>query len=118
VDEEGKPRTQPTLNGLRYHTFLLHYESLINLIACGLVLFLLYFLDTVLALNLETDFGFSGDTVGYVYIPSMVAFLIMCPIASRLCNYVDKRVLITLSFILQTFAYFLVGPSEVLHLPK
>lgn len=96
----------------------MHYESLINLLACALVLFLLYFLDTVLALNLENEFGLTGDTVGYVFIPPMIAFLIMCPVAVKLCDKVDKKILITLSFLLQALSYLLVGPSEFLHIPK
>lgn len=63
-----------------------HYESLITLLAGALVLYLIYFLDTVLAVNLENTFGLTGDNVGYAYIPSMVLFLIMCPIVAHLCK--------------------------------
>lgn len=98
--------------------FLTNYQSLITLIACALTLFIIYFLDTILAVTLEDEFGLTGDNVGYIYIPAMAFFLIACPVAAYLCNKMEKRVLIALSFFFASIAYFLTGPSELFKLPK
>lgn len=86
IDEEDDSHKAPVdliqTRGLKYSMFLTNYQSLITLIACALILFIVYFLDTILAVHLQDDFGLTGSNVGYVYIPSMGSFLIMCPIVA------------------------------------
>lgn len=95
-----------------------NYEALITLIGCGVVMFMLYFLDTILAVNLEDKFGVTGNTVGYVYIPPMVGFTIFCYIVAKLSKKVEKKFLIVIGFLTFPIAYFLIGPSLILNIPK
>lgn len=74
-------------------------------------MFLLYFLDTILAVNLENVFGLTGDTVGYVYIPPMIGFTIFCYVVAKLSKKVEKKILIVIGFLSYPIAYFLIGPS-------
>jgi hypothetical protein len=60
----------------------------------------------------------TADTVGYVYIPPMVGFTIFCYVVAKLSKRVQKKVLIVLAFFMSAIAYFLIGPSKILGLPK
>lgn len=89
-----------------------------SLFACSVQCFLVYFLDTALAFNIQQTFGVSSDVVGYVYIPTMVSFIFVCVFVGKASNYTTKKALIAYSFLIQGLSYFLTGPSETLHIPK
>lgn len=126
VEEQNKKIEEREASGaaaysqkpVTYSLFLKNYEALITLIGCGVVMFLLYFLDTILAVNLEDVFGLTGDTVGYVYIPPMVAFTIFCYVVAKLSKKVEKKVLIVIGFLIFPISYFLIGPSEIMGIPE
>ena len=73
--------------------------------------FLIYFLDSVLALNFQEQFGIQPDKTGYVYIPAMVVNTIMCPITGMLTKKVERRTLMALSFGIASVSYLFTGPS-------
>jgi len=87
-----------------------------HIIAKPLAAVCLHFLDPILSLHME-ELGWSEDDTGFVFALYALTWAIGSLMAGCICQHVNRRVVIFLSFITLSMSLLLVGPSAILGLP-
>ena len=96
---------------LKYSDYLKNYRVCITLVGASMTMFLLYFLDGIISENLLVVFGLDGDVVGYVFVPPLLVFVLMCPVIGMISKKIESRVCIVFAYNLTTLGIFCTGPS-------
>jgi hypothetical protein len=78
----------------------------------------LYFIDSIYSVYLAKEFGIGPDLIGYIYIPPLLIYIILCPFISKLNEKFENRVFIVFGFAIMYIALTLSGPSEIMHIPS
>lgn len=76
------------------------------------------FVDTILADNLEEIFHMNSSLISVVYASQCFGFLLTSPFPHRLLEKFNSIEIMLVTMIIQVLACFMLGPSEVLHLPN
>lgn len=93
-------------------------RAVFALVSISLCLNLFSFVDTILAENLDEEFGLSSSVISLVYAGQCFGFLLTSPFPHRLLEKYNSIEIMLITMIVQIFACFMLGPSEVLHFPN
>lgn len=89
-----------------------------DLLACFVMIMMINFLDSIVAVRFESRFGLSEELVGYVFACPFLIYAIGCPFVTAISNRLHRRITITISFILGLVGIIMTGPSPTLHIPE
>jgi MFS family permease len=104
---------------LSYSDFLLNKRCAFTLGATMCVIVITSFLEAILSLRLSEFYDIGGDKAGYVYGGAFLAFTLACPFVNKICQkYKQRRIMISLSFLIMACGLVLTGPSKFFNLPK
>jgi len=107
--------SQASTNVFRYSTFFKNKYSLLALLARLLSTLCYWFLDPILGLQL-VELGMNDNNTGFVFALYSATWAIGSPVVGYICQYVNRRVVILVSFLLLAVSLLFVGPSVILGL--
>ena len=90
--------------------------SLMALVAMFFGIVCLQYFDLVLSEHL-IDLGMSEDNVGFAFALFGFTWAAGAPIVGLVCQYVNRRTVVAVSFIMIGISLLLTGPSTLLELP-
>jgi MFS family permease len=98
--------------------FFKNTRALFGLLACFVMIMMINFLDSIVAVRFEKNFGLSEDVVGYVFACPFLIYAIGCPFVTAISNRLHRRITITIAFVLGLGGIIMTGPSLLLQLPE
>ncbi|CDW83202.1 mfs-type transporter slc18b1 [Stylonychia lemnae] len=76
------------------------------------------FCDTSLPYYLEEEFRFNPSMISLVFVAQNIAFVITCFFAPKLTQKFNMILCIVMAQVIQGIAAQLIGPNQMIHLPK
>lgn len=101
-----------------YSMFFYNFRSLITLLATMIVMLMIDFLDSILSVELENNFGITGDTVGYIFAIPFFIYVLGVPVVTYIGDRLNRRITISFAFLICTISCLLTGPSQALNIPE
>ena len=84
-----------------------------SLIAYIFGIMLLQFLDPILSLHME-DLGMKSDDTGFAFALFSLTWGVGSPVVGFVCQHINRRVVVCLSFIVVGVSLLLTGPSKAI----
>lgn len=98
--------------------FFTNGRALMGLIACFMMIMMINFLDSIVAVRFEKNFGLKEDVVGYIFACPFLIYAIGCPFVTAISRRLHRRITITIAFILGLCGVIMTGPSLLLQIPE
>lgn len=98
--------------------FFKNTRCLITLIGCSMVNIVIDFLNTILAIELKTQYNLSEAVTGFIFAIPFFVYVLGFYFVSKVVVKYDKRVSILIAFIICSGSLVLTGPSKVLNIPR
>ena len=99
-----------------YSLFFKNKYALMALVANFFGIVCLQYLDPTLSEHM-IDLGMSEDDVGFAFALFGFTWAVGAPIVGLVCQYVNGRTVVAVSFIMIGVSLLLTGPSKLLELP-
>ena len=103
---------------IKYKDFLCNSRCVFTLTACFVMQVITDFFDPILSNRMESEYHLDEKTIGYIFAIPFVIYTAGCYFVTKISESLERRITITISFIICTISLFFTGPSEMLHAPK
>jgi hypothetical protein len=78
LEDDSSKKNNADNRTISYLVFIKNKCTLLTLIACTVIAIFLYFTDSIYSVYLASEFEIGPNLVGYVYIPPLLVYIILC----------------------------------------
>lgn len=104
-------------NIITYARFFRNKNGLLLITAAVMTMLIEYYIDPIIGKQM-LELGVSEQNVGYIFAASGCAFGIGALVAGQLCQRISRIYVMLIGFIGMALSLLLIGPCQILHLPK